>query len=159
MFRMMAVVLMLVSAPACAEPVALDAGRWQQLSDVSRAGFALDDVSDRMRFHRADYWEPADDAGGDCEDKALRARAMLLAAGWPGSGLRLAMAWTEAREYHAVLTIDVVRDGRPATYVIDNRFAWVVGWDALSRLGYRWDRRQALHGRGWVRIAPGDTGR
>ena len=156
MYRLiLAVLLMTLSVTQLsAEPVALDGQRWQQLADTSRATFGLDDVRDTEKFRRADYWEAADAAGGDCEDKALQARAVLLALGWPASSLRLALVWTEAREYHAVLTIDVTRSGAPATYVIDSRFAWVLGWDALSRHGYRWDRRQAPAGRGWIYIPP-----
>jgi predicted transglutaminase-like cysteine proteinase len=152
MYRVIAIIALL-AGPARAELVELDPGRWQLLSEVSRGGFELGEISDRSRYRRADYWEAADGAGGDCEDKALRARAALLKAGWPAPSLRLAMVWTEAGEYHAVLTIDVVRNGQAATYVIDNRFAWVLGWDALSRYGYRWDRRQASRGPGWVGIA------
>jgi predicted transglutaminase-like cysteine proteinase len=157
MHKLMAV-LLLLAVPAGAEPVTLDARRWQQLSDASRAGFALADVTDKSRYQRADYWEPADATGGDCEDKALFARAVLRTAGWPAQSLRLAMVWTETGEYHTVLTVDVVRGGRSATYVIDNRFVSVVGWDTLSRHGYRWDRRQASTGHGWVRIAADASG-
>lgn len=155
MHRLIAALLFMALAGGelAAAPVALDARRWQQLVDTSRSSFDLADVRDTQKFRRADYWEAADATGGDCEDKALRARATLLALGWPASSLRLALVWTEAGEYHAVLTIDVERFGAPATYVIDSRFAWVIGWDALSRHGYRWDRRQAPSGRGWIHIA------
>lgn len=142
---------LLSAAPAAAAP-ALDAARWAELVEVSRQGFQIEAVRDQARFARADYWQVADTAGGDCEDKALLARALLLARGWPAGALRLALAWTEEREYHAVLTVDVERDGQPATYVIDGRFPWVVGWDRLTALGYRWDRRQAASGPGWQRI-------
>lgn len=159
MFRLAA--LLMLAFPALpiafpAQPVAaieLDAEKWALLSALARDGFALPEVDDRDRFGIADRWDPADATGGDCEDKALRARAALIAGGWPEGGLRIATAWTETREYHAVLTIDVIRHGAPATYVIDNRFPWVLGWDALSRHGYRWDRRQAAAGRGWTHIA------
>lgn len=146
MFRL--ILLLLLAAPAAA--LELDAGGWAQLSAVAAAGFAIPDRRDAERFHRADHWELADAGGGDCEDKALAARAALLARGWSAGDLRVALVWTELREYHAVLTIDVVRHGAAATYVIDNRFPWVLGWDALTRHGYRWDRRQA--GRGWTGI-------
>jgi predicted transglutaminase-like cysteine proteinase len=142
---------LLPAVPAAAAP-ALDAARWAELVEVSRRGFEIEAVHDQARFARADYWQVADTAGGDCEDKALLARALLLARGWPAGALRLALAWTEEREYHAVLTVDVERDGQPATYVIDGRFPWVVGWDRLTALGYRWDRRQAASGPGWQRI-------
>jgi predicted transglutaminase-like cysteine proteinase len=143
----------LAVTPVTAAPVVLDRDRWQQLSSVSRAAFALPDVRYNDRHGATDRWDVAGPAGGDCEDKALFARAALIEKGWPSTSLRLALVWTEAREYHAVLTIDVVRDGEPATYIIDSRFAWVLGWDALSRFGYRWDRRQSAQGPGWIRIA------
>lgn len=146
------VALLSAAAPAFALPVTLDDVRWQQLSSVSRAAFALPDVHDADRRGAADRWEIAGPAGGDCEDKALFARDALIRQGWPPASLRLALAWTEADEYHAVLTIDVEQHGAPATYVIDSRFAWVLGWDALSRYGYRWDRRQSAQGRGWIHI-------
>ncbi|WP_310474751.1 transglutaminase-like cysteine peptidase [Sandarakinorhabdus sp.] len=148
MFRLIMLLLALLAAPARA--VELDPTGWAQLVAAAQHGFALADVRDKSRFRRADHWEIADAQGGDCEDKALLARAALVAQGWPQASLRIALVWTEAREYHAVLTVDVVRHGAAATYVIDNRFPWVLGWDALSQHGYRWDRRQA--GRGWTRI-------
>ncbi|MBC7520465.1 MAG: transglutaminase-like cysteine peptidase [Sandarakinorhabdus sp.] len=148
-----AFIVVAAAAPAMAAPVTLDGDRWQQLSSVGRATFALPDVRDADRHGAADRWDIAGPAGGDCEDKALFARAALIEKGWPASSLRLALVWTETHEYHAVLTIDVVRRGEPATYVIDSRFAWVVGWDMLTRFGYRWDRRQSAQGPGWIRIA------
>lgn len=159
MYRLAALVLaMLVAAgPLVAQPVELDSERWQELSTISRETFALADFRDSDHFRRADHWEVAGASGGDCEDKALFARAALIARGWPASSLRLALVWTEAREYHAVLTIDVMRRGAPATYVIDGRFAWVIGWDVLSRYGYRWDRRQSASGPGWIHIAQPGT--
>ncbi|MGL4543891.1 MAG: transglutaminase-like cysteine peptidase [Polymorphobacter sp.] len=130
----------------------LDAARWAQLGAVNRAVNALPAASDRARFGTAEYWEAADASGGDCEDKALAARAALLAQGWPAESLRLALAWTEAHELHAVLTVEVLHDARPATYVLDSRFPWVLAWDALSRNGYTWLTRQAADGR-WRKIA------
>lgn len=153
MRTLITVMAALLAAPAAAAPVDLDAVRWAELGAASAAAFTVTTVSDRERHAAADRWDIADAAGGDCEDKALLARARLLAQGWPATALRLALVWTEARDYHAVLTIDVVRRGRPATYVIDGRFPWVVAWDRLTRYGYRWDRRQTADGRGWVRIA------
>lgn len=145
--------MLLAAGQVAAQPVELDSERWQQLSVASRETFALADRRDSDHFRRADHWEVADASGGDCEDKALFARAALIAQGWPASSLRLALVWTEQREYHAVLTIDVVHRGAAATYVIDGRFAWVIGWDILSRYGYRWDRRQSASGAGWIHIA------
>lgn len=142
---------LLLALPHPTVALALDDARWTQLNQLAAAMFEVPGVTDKARFGRHEYWQVADAAGGDCEDKALLARARLIAAGWPPETLRLALAWTEEREYHAVLTIDVTRSGARATYVIDNRFPWAVAWDALSRHGYRWDRRQ--QGTGWVRIS------
>lgn len=142
-----------MAAATAGGTVALDAARWDELAAVGRATAALPTVSDRARFGRADYWAAADAQGGDCEDKALRARAQLIAAGWPAASLRLALARTETGELHAVLTAEVGRDGRPATYVLDSRFAGVLPWNALTARGYRWISRQGADGH-WRRIRP-----
>ncbi len=143
--------LLVPVAGAQALPV-LDAARWSQLEAVNRAVNALPSASDRARFGADEYWEPADGGGGDCEDKALAARAALLAQGWPADSLRLALAWTEAHELHAVLTVEVLHDAQRATYVLDSRFPWVLAWDALSRSGYVWLTRQSGDGR-WRKVA------
>lgn len=148
-----ALTALLLAVPAPGAAVALDESRWAQLNRVAASLFDLPAISDDARFGRREYWQVADAAGGDCEDKALLARAQLVASGWPPAALRLALAWTEAREYHAVLTVDVTRAGVPSTFVIDNRFPWALAWDALSRYGYRWDMRQRAGGAGWVYVA------
>ncbi len=153
MRALVAAALLAMATPAAAALPELDSAAWARLQAAGNAAYRLPDVHDDERYHRADYWEVADARGGDCEDKALYARALLRSQGWPPGSLRLALVWTETGEYHAVLTIDVVRHGRPATYVIDPRFGWVLGWDALTRYGYRWDRRQAAAGAGWARVA------
>lgn len=140
------------AALAAQAPPELDAARWADLNEAGRAAFGVESVSDAVRHGRDDHWVVADAKGGDCEDKALLARALLLARGWPAASLRLALVWTEVGEYHAVLTVDVVRGGAPGTYVVDPRFPRAVGWETLTRLGYRWDRRQAADGAGWRRI-------
>ncbi len=145
---LLAALLAMMPAAAAALPE-LDAAHWQQLTALARDLAALPQVRDRERFRRAEYWQAAGAAGGDCEDLALLARDRLRALGWPPESLRLALAWTEAREYHAVLTVDALHHGVPATYVIDSRFAWVTGWDALTRYGYRWNMRQRAGAPGW----------
>ena len=152
MKRLVAALLVAAAAPANALPE-LDTARWNELVAVARAVAALPGIRDQDRFRRVEYWQVADDRGGDCEDMALLARARLRALGWPPGSLRLALAWTETREYHAVLTIDALHRGVPATYVIDSRFAWVASWDALTRYGYRWDMRQRADPPGWSYVA------
>ena len=77
-----------------------------------------------------DLWVVAPLAG-DCEDFALTKREALRAAGLPAGALRLATAYTEAGEYHTVLTVQTER----GTLVLDNRFAEV---RPLANLPYRW---------------------
>jgi predicted transglutaminase-like cysteine proteinase len=144
---------LVVSLPVQAQPVVLDAARWAELEAVRAEIAALPRRSDRDRFGRADIWQIADGTGGDCEDLALAARARLHSLGWPADALRLALAWDETGTYHAVLTVETVHRGLPATYVIDNRIPWVVGWSALTRYGYRWNIRQSGRLGEWVRIA------
>ena len=76
-----------------------------------------------------DLWVVAPRAG-DCEDFALTKREALRAAGLPAGALRLATAYTEAGEYHTVLTVQTER----GTLVLDNRFAEV---RPLADLPYR----------------------
>lgn len=109
--------------------------------------------SDATLYGRPDFWTDIEAAGaGDCEDYALAKRARLLAAGWPPSAVRLATCWTERDEYHAVLTVDLQGAEGAETWVLDNRFGRVQAAADLVRIGYRWDRRQAPAGRGWVQI-------
>lgn len=138
--------------PYC-RPLTLTRERRLQLETVQREVAALGVRDDAALFRRSDYWTSAGEQGGDCEDLALAARARLLALGWPPRALRLAMAWTEKGVYHAVLTVDVAYNGRPATLVLDSRFTSVQGWDALTERGYRWDRRQAAGLPYWVTVA------
>jgi predicted transglutaminase-like cysteine proteinase len=77
-----------------------------------------------------DLWTVAPRVG-DCEDFALTKREALRAAGLPAGALRLATAYTEAGEYHTVLTVRTER----GTVVLDNRFAGVL---PLADLPYRW---------------------
>jgi predicted transglutaminase-like cysteine proteinase len=137
--------------PYC-RPIALTPDRWNQLSSVHRAVYSLGARADSSLFQRSDYWVSAGNQGGDCEDHALAARARLLELGWPPRSLRLAMAWTENGDYHAVLTIDAEQKGQLATYVLDSRFKDVRRWDELSARGYRWDRRQAPGLPFWVTV-------
>jgi predicted transglutaminase-like cysteine proteinase len=123
----------------------LTSARGAELTDVNRA--VNDDVryvSDAAAYGRADYWEPAEGAG-DCEDYALAKCRRLVALGWSRDSLRIACCWTEANEYHAVLTVDTDL----GTFVLDNRRDEIRPW---AGCGYRWDKRE-VPGRGlWERI-------
>jgi len=138
--------------PYC-RPLELTEQRWRELEGVQRRIARLADRSDDELFRRADFWTVADGSGGDCEDHALAARAMLLELGWPARALRLAMGWTEKGEYHAVLTVDARSRGVLTTFIVDSRFDGVRRWDELTERGYRWDRRQAAGLPYWVTVA------
>jgi len=127
----------------------LDAQRWRQLASVNDQVNALPYVADVDRYARAEFWTEIDQLGGDCEDFALEKRRRLLALGWPIETLRVAECLVETGERHAVLTVDA----GGGTYVLDNRCAEVSTWTILSRRGYRWLRRQAAGGPGWVDLA------
>lgn len=130
--------------------VNLDEKHWRELESVMRETRHIRKVPDGgSRWH--DDWRVAREKG-DCEDIALAARAMLLAAGWPIDALRLATAWTETGEPHTVLTIEAVNDGVRGTWVIDSRMYRVVPWEELVRSGYRFSTRQASRGPTWVAI-------
>lgn len=131
--------------------VEIDNAHWQQLESVQASLWSIRRVDDRKAFGNSEYWQVASKAG-DCEDIALAARQRLLAAGWPPSAVRLATAWTETGDYHTVLTIDGVRDNVPSTYVLDSRFASVLSWQKLEKIGYRFHIRQASSGPNWVTI-------
>ncbi|MEW6020171.1 MAG: transglutaminase-like cysteine peptidase [Pseudomonadota bacterium] len=125
-----------------------------QLATVNSQVNRLPYRADPALYGRPDFWTDIEAAGaGDCEDYALAKRRLLLADGWPVSAVRLATCWTEREEYHAVLTVDLQGPDGAETWVLDNRFGRVQQAADLTRIGYRWDRRQSAAGRGWVAIA------
>lgn len=87
-------------------------------------------IEPRVEEPGIDRWEE-DPRFGDCEDYALTKRKVLLAAGLPAGALRLATAYTEHGEYHAVLTVATTA----GTLVLDNRFPTVRDWRSMP---YRW---------------------
>ncbi|WP_340317601.1 transglutaminase-like cysteine peptidase [Rhizorhabdus argentea] len=131
--------------------VTLDGARWRQLEAVNAALRRIRRVEDRSPAWRDD-WRVAENSG-DCEDIALAGRMRLMAQGWPAAALRLATVWTEQRAYHAVLTIEALRDGRRGTWVLDSRMGRVLPWQRLRSLGYRFATRQAAQSPGWVAVA------
>jgi len=155
-FLLLALALSIAPPAAAATPV-LTPERWKQLEKVQSSVFKMPVRTDMERLNQLDLWQVADaQNGGDCEDHALAARQSLLALGWPAEALRIAMGWTEQGAYHAVLTVDVTTPkGSEETYVLDSRFHRIESWKTLSRIGYRWDRRQAAAGPQWVTIAGG----
>lgn len=94
-------------------------------------------VNGTMRFRTEawDLWQLASLAG-DCEDFAIRKLVLLTREfGWPRGALTLATCKAETGEGHAVLLAHTKR----GTYVLDNRRAPVLPWQALP---YRWRSRE-----------------
>lgn len=139
--------------PSC-EARPLDKESWNELQGAQAEIRSIRYVEDRQNYGKAEYWQVADKSG-DCEDLALAARQRLLAEGWPASVLRLASVFTETRETHAVLTVEVNRGGKRETLVIDNRNPEVMSWNQLKQKGYWFVTRQAAHGGEWVTIPDG----
>jgi predicted transglutaminase-like cysteine proteinase len=137
----------------------LDAQHWAQLEQVQRqVNRAVAFTSDEAVWGHGEYWEPAVDRG-DCEDIALAKRARLMDLGWPAEALRIAVATDEHGRLHALLTVDATgRDGRSATWALDNRLTYVEPWQRLTALGYRWLERQKPGSAEWVSLA-GPPGR
>ena len=133
--------------------VIIDQAHWAQLEQVqSYVNNKVRYIENMRQFGSADVWEIAD-REGDCKDIALAKRKRLLELGWPPESLRMALAFTETGEMHAVLTVDVTTEsGRRGTYVLDNRFARVEPWQLVSEYGYRWVERAGPSQYAWTYI-------
>ncbi len=85
----------------------------------------------------SDYWQRLDAAGpGDCEDFALTFRHRLRTL-YPAyaAAFRLATAYTEDGQYHAVLSVETTG----GTLVCDIRFPTCRAWNTLP---YQWRMRE-----------------
>lgn len=133
--------------------VIIDHAHWAQLEQVqSYVNNKVRYTENVRQFGMADVWEIAD-REGDCKDIALAKRKRLLELGWPPESLRMALAYTERGEMHAVLTVDVsTAEGRRGTYVLDNRFDHVEPWQVVSQYGYRWVERAGPSQYAWTYI-------
>lgn len=133
--------------------VIVDQAHWAQLEQVQRhVNNSVRYIENIRQFGSADVWEIAD-REGDCKDIALAKRKRLLELGWPPESLRMALAYTETGEMHAVLTVDVTTvEGQRGTYVLDNRFAEVEPWQVMTRYGYRWLERAGPSQYAWTYI-------
>jgi predicted transglutaminase-like cysteine proteinase len=131
--------------------VILDLPHWAQLEQVQRAvNEQVRYATDAETYGVAEFWEAANKRG-DCEDFALAKRRRLMDLGWPPESLRMALAVDERGVLHAVLTVDVSSmDGRPGTYVLDNRYVHVEPWQRLT--GYRWLERQSATAYAWAYV-------
>ncbi len=96
-----------------------------------------------------DVWQSRTDVGpGDCEDFALTMRRILRGRypEYSGSFL-IATAYTEDKQYHAVLTIET----SGGTIVCDIRFPECAPWDAFP---YEWRMREVAGADFWQELGP-----
>ncbi|WP_262696244.1 transglutaminase-like cysteine peptidase [Kordiimonas aquimaris] len=95
-----------------------------------------------------DYWQSLTERGpGDCEDFALTLRRSLreVLPEYAGA-FRLATAYTETMQYHAVLTIETSQ----GTVVCDIRFPQCADWKTFP---YKWHLREVVGQRNWQDIS------
>ena len=105
---------------------------YAMLAAVNERINALPYVADPENF---DDWSPINEVGGDCDSYAVGKYRALIAEGFNAGPLRLATAWVETGEYHAVLLADVEGE----TWVLDNRHPYPMRY---ADLPYKWDRLQ-----------------
>ena len=78
---------------------------------------------DRAEFIKTgDFWNvPKLGEKGDCEDYALLKLYNLLLKGADPNDLHILVVWDETKEGHAVLQLDVRKNGKKGAIVFDNR--------------------------------------
>jgi predicted transglutaminase-like cysteine proteinase len=81
----------------------------------------------RPRNDKGDIWS-INVSAGDCEDYVLTKRAELIKFGLPASALRIATAYTQNGQGHAVLVV-ISRQG---DYVLDNRRNAIHDWQNVD---------------------------
>lgn len=96
---------------------------------------------------QGDLWQPVSSLGpGDCEDFALTLRRFLRNSMPEYAGaFRLATAYTEDFQYHAVITLET----SSGTYVCDIRFPQCSSWEAFP---YEWHLREKVGQKTWENI-------
>ena len=123
-----------------------------KLTDTSTKGLASALATTKElvipQVEQGDLWMVRDKAGpGDCEDFALTLRK-LMRAQFPGAktAFRIATAFTEAGEYHAVLSVETDK----GTLICDIRYPTCQDW---ADMPYTWKFRETAGARVWQRIA------
>ena len=135
--------------------VRLTGARWAELLQVNdEVNGRLKPAPDQAPVGMADDWEiPTGAAAADCEDYVLAKKLQLLALGWPGPALRIAVVEVPGRRSerrrHAVLLADTDK----GIFVLDNLSRLVTGWSATQ---YRWIEVQvSTDPDSWQRVRPG----
>ena len=116
--------------------VTLAAPLWLALEEINKSvNWSIKPMEDKRHYGREEYWNIPTDGYGDCEDYALTKRKRLIAAGFPGPALRLALALDWRNERHAVLTVSTDR----GDFVLDNLTDEI---SSANKSEYEWIERQ-----------------
>lgn len=137
------------ASPGATDVVNLDTQSWRTLVAVNQSvNDAIWPEDDQRHYGRAEFWTIPSDGYGDCDDYAVTKRRDLMAAGFPGSALRLAVAVTADAKRHAVLTVAT----NHGDLVLDNLREDIVPWNST---GFRWiERQDASDPMRWVSLQP-----
>ncbi len=100
----------------------------------------------RYTNDRGDVWS-VNVASGDCEDYALTKRWRLIRAGLPAGALRMAIAYTEKGEGHAILVVRTTA----GELVLDNRRNTII---PRNHIGYRMVSMASSDPRVWNKASP-----
>ena len=111
---------------------------------LGRINYDLRQLITPTEENGTDYWQRLDEAGpGDCEDFALTFRHRLRSL-YPdyASAFRIATAFTEDGQYHAVLSVET----STGTIVCDVRFPSCAAWESFP---YQWRMREIAGTNTW----------
>jgi len=113
--------------------VTLNGKRWAMLLKVNdTVNTTLKPQTDAAPVGMADDWEiPTGAVAADCEDYVLEKKLQLLAQGWPGPALRIAVVEPAPGHRHAVL----IADTDEGLFVLDNLERKVL---RVAETDYRW---------------------
>jgi predicted transglutaminase-like cysteine proteinase len=100
----------------------------------------------RYSKDRGEVWS-VNVAAGDCEDYALTKRWRLIRAGLPAGALRMAIAYTEKGEGHAILVVRTTS----GEMVLDNRRNKII---PRNHIGYRMVSMASSDPRIWNKASP-----
>ena len=91
-------------------------------------------VSDEEQFGVKEDWDDARNTGkDDCDGFAMAKHMELIEAGFPEECLGIATCVIKDQGGHAVNVVSTDR----GDLVLDNRYKWIMAWDALT--DYEWD--------------------
>ncbi len=83
---------------------------------------------------------------GDCEDICFEKRKKLIDRGFDEGAIRLVLCYTERREAHAVLAIELTN----GTWIMDNRKSRILPYNLFP---YQWIAREKPGHYFWERVS------